>query len=119
MPGWIKALRSNPAKAATFPDWARDYSGYKVAHYDKWHYFDLDFADADSGKYVQHPNALEKLPTLENDLRTKTGGDRAWALTWVLHLVGDLHQPLHCCARAFPGRNDGDHGGNSIGRESI
>ena len=36
-------------------------------------------------------------------------------LCWVLHLVGDLHQPLHCAAlfdRAhFP---EGDKGGNSV-----
>ena len=117
--GWVKALRYNPAKSATFPDWARDYTGYKPADYDKWHYYDLDFADADSGKYVLHPNALEKLPPLENDLRTKTGGARAWALVWVLHIVGDLHQPLHCCSRAIQGSNDGDHGGNSVTYKST
>src|SRR5689334_17255380 len=32
---------------------------------------------------------------------------RAEALRWVVHLVGDLHQPLHCA-------DDGDRGGNEV-----
>jgi hypothetical protein len=38
-------------------------------------------------------------------------GERAVALCWVLHLAGDIHQPLHTAqmvSRAFP---DGDRGG--------
>lgn len=37
--------------------------------------------------------------------------DRAVALCWIFHIVGDIHQPLHAAAlysRQFP---DGDHGG--------
>jgi hypothetical protein len=41
--------------------------------------------------------------------------DRAVALCWIVHLAGDLHQPLHTVALFsadwFP---DGDRGGNSI-----
>jgi hypothetical protein len=32
---------------------------------------------------------------------------RTEALRWVVHLVGDLHQPLHCA-------DDGDRGGNEV-----
>ena len=38
---------------------------------------------------------------------TKSKEDRETALRWVVHLVGDLHQPLHCAER------DHDKGGNS------
>jgi hypothetical protein len=38
---------------------------------------------------------------------------KAYDLSWVLHLVGDLHQPLHCSTRVRKGQPDGDHGGNS------
>lgn len=36
---------------------------------------------------------------------------RAWWVYWLMHVVGDLHQPLHCCASIaqFP---NGDAGGN-------
>lgn len=44
-----------------------------------------------------------------------TPGDKALYLSWLLHLVGDVHQPLHtvalCSSRRFPA---GDLGGNSI-----
>ncbi|MDZ7343175.1 MAG: S1/P1 nuclease, partial [candidate division KSB1 bacterium] len=33
-------------------------------------------------------------------------------LAWVLHLVGDIHQPLHCSARVTPTEPEGDRGGN-------
>ena len=40
---------------------------------------------------------------------------RAFALSWLLHLIGDFHQPLHCTSLFS---NDyftkGDHGGNNV-----
>lgn len=44
-----------------------------------------------------------------------TDAEKAVALCWILHLVGDLHQPLHTVAlfsRAY--YPEGDRGGNSI-----
>ncbi|HXC63210.1 MAG TPA: S1/P1 nuclease, partial [bacterium] len=35
-------------------------------------------------------------------------GLRMQALLWVVHLVGDVHQPLHCA-------DNGDRGGNTVG----
>lgn len=47
--------------------------------------------------------------------QTSSDADRAVALCWIVHLVGDLHQPLHNVAlfsvAYFP---KGDRGGNSI-----
>jgi S1/P1 Nuclease len=37
---------------------------------------------------------------------------RAVALSWIIHLVGDLHQPLHCASRFNADFPDGDQGGN-------
>src|ERR1043166_850626 len=116
--GWIKALADEPEKAATFPGWARDYKDYTHDKYDKWHFYDLDYEDADDKRFVEEPNALSVLVPFENDLKTKTGGDRAWALVWILHIVGDLHQPLHCCSRALPDdENKSDNGGNGVNYE--
>jgi hypothetical protein len=116
----VKALATNPEKAATFPDWARDYKGYVPSHYDKWHFYDLDYDDAQDMKFVQNPNALTVLEPFENELKTATGGERAWALVWVLHLVGDLHQPLHDCSRALPNDDTkSDNGGNGVSYEHM
>src|SRR5207237_1433691 len=41
---------------------------------------------------------------------------RSYSLSWMIHLVGDLHQPLHAIARysaALPDKG-GDRGGNEV-----
>lgn len=40
--------------------------------------------------------------------------DRATTLAWIVHLVGDIHQPLHTSARVTsrPDEREGDQGGN-------
>src|SRR4051812_34334500 len=117
---WIKALATNPEKAATFPDWARDYQSYIPSKYDKWHYLDLDYDDPDDKRFVDTPNALTVLDPFENECKTASPGERAWALVWVLHLVGDLHQPLHDCSRALPNdHTKSDHGGNGVAYEGM
>lgn len=37
---------------------------------------------------------------------------QAQALRFVIHFVGDIHQPLHCTARVSTAHPDGDQGGN-------
>ena len=39
---------------------------------------------------------------------------KSFALCWLLHLVGDVHQPLHTAARFSRDLPDGDRGGNSV-----
>jgi hypothetical protein len=40
--------------------------------------------------------------------------DRAINLCWTLHLVGDMHQPLHCISRYSTDVKQGDMGGNAV-----
>jgi len=40
------------------------------------------------------------------------------ALAWVLHLVGDIHQPPHCSARVTSREPRGDRGGNDFDLDS-
>lgn len=39
---------------------------------------------------------------------------RAAHLSWMIHLVGDIHQPLHCASYFSPEFPRGDKGGNSF-----
>jgi len=39
---------------------------------------------------------------------------RAEDLAWILHLLGDIHQPLHCVALVTPKFPQGDLGGNNF-----
>ena len=66
------------------------------------------------------PNVVSQLPVLRS-LATcakprcgTTTPERAIALAWILHLVGDIHQPLHTSARVTdrPEERQGDRGGN-------
>lgn len=101
----------------------------------RWHYINLlvwltpedeaalaDSIDANRDTAFEPPlrQSLNIVQALRGNIATwrdpaATDAQKAVALCWVLHLVGDLHQPLHTVAlfsRAyFP---SGDRGGNSI-----
>ena len=40
---------------------------------------------------------------------------KSYDLVWLLHLVGDVHQPLHAASRFIQSRPQGDAGGNKVG----
>ncbi|QDV36042.1 S1/P1 nuclease [Tautonia plasticadhaerens] len=70
----------------------------------------------DPGDDDPHGDVLESLAAnvaLAGD-RSAAPDDRALALSWIFHQVGDLHQPLHNVARFAPATPDGDRGGNDI-----
>jgi hypothetical protein len=83
----------------------------------KWHYVDFPFIPPGSRERAEiheprEENILTALPLCIDKLRYSTGQEKAIYLCWVLHLVGDIHQPLHCVSlfdERFP---KGDHGGN-------
>lgn len=110
--------------AATWPDIVRMRKGETHDSHPTWHYYDAPvMAD---GKQMPPPstqqttaepaNAIEALKFERNILNEKDAdpADRAKALCWVLHLVGDLHQPLHCVSLYDADFPDGDRGGNEI-----
>ncbi len=79
-----------------------------------WHYVDRPLEPA--------KNLLPSLGVLDRQLPllARTVGDRqaklserAYALPWLIHLVGDAHQPLHTASRYGPD-GQGDNGGNSV-----
>ncbi len=64
-------------------------------------------------------NAVERLAAFRHTVSCDNApcgvnGDRAMQLAWMLHLAGDIHQPLHTASRVttFPGEEQGDTGGN-------
>jgi hypothetical protein len=82
-----------------------------------WHFKDLPFKD--DGSAVTLPddggqNAQAKIHEFEPLIGAAGDSDahRAYHLAWLEHLVGDVHQPLHCTARVTPDLPEGDHGGN-------
>jgi hypothetical protein len=95
--------------------WADDVKNPKDA---PWHYINLHFRD-DKKKPANQPAkenvvwAIRKMIAILEDPSTAEM-DRADALRYLTHLVGDIHSPMHCVARdsaAFP---KGDRGGNDF-----
>lgn len=77
-----------------------------------WHYVDIPVnahtfdrkRDGRDGNNVI--DAIDKQAKILADT-TATKGTRAEALKFLVHFVGDIHQPLHCADR------NGDKGGNT------
>jgi hypothetical protein len=81
--------------------------------HDYWHYIDIPFStDGTPVKAPPNPNALTQIRALAATLASDADADlRSYDLVWLLHLVGDVHQPLHATAR-FSKPLDDDAGGN-------
>ncbi|HEV7587415.1 MAG TPA: S1/P1 nuclease [Longimicrobium sp.] len=108
--------------AAVWPDIIRSssYVGNRYAH-SNWHYVNFFWAQQlPGGPPIDRPDKgtdgelLNQLPRLAATLAAPAAGDsaRSLALAWILHLVGDAHQPLHNSARITPQDPQGDRGGN-------
>jgi len=58
-------------------------------------------------------NVITALKKYVNILKTSTDdNERAQALRFIIHFVGDIHQPLHCTTRVTKNSPEGDRGGN-------
>lgn len=58
---------------------------------------------------------LNDMPGLRTQLTGSNQGEAAVALAWIIHLLGDVHQPLHSSSRITPLDSNGDRGGNDFG----
>lgn len=103
--------------ASRWPDETRRMPAY--AH-DKWHYINFPFVPEDQPKSLQATgpeadNILVGYETSVATLRSKApDSTRAVALSWVLHLIGDVHQPLHTIKKVTTDLPAGDRGGNDF-----
>lgn len=119
-------------QAATWPDIARgiEKKAQEKYHHGPWHYInypiylddkiDTSFLNLSNEFKGKLQNGLNIIQALKGNLQIlskqgTTKQQKAIALSWVLHLQGDLHQPLHSSAlfshEYFP---KGDQGGNLI-----
>jgi len=76
-----------------------------------WHYDDIPICGPrDKARYCPdgqcNSEQLKRLTAVLGDSRTPAR-ERAEALKWIVHLLGDLHQPLHAA-------NNADLGGNRV-----
>ncbi len=95
--------------------WADDIKGIKEFDpFKMLHFKDVFFSDDGSPLPPEEtPNIVTELNRDVEILRNSTDdNERAQALRFIIHFVGDIHQPLHCAARVTNGK--GDQGGNLV-----
>lgn len=104
--------RESLAWWANWPDFIKSDSTWN--HASKWHYVDLP-GHMEKEKFIEDlkklpgKNLYTQIPAMIAELKNKSLPleQRRNALAFLVHLVGDLHQPLHV------GRDE-DQGGNKI-----
>lgn len=115
-------------KAATWPDWVRPGKPGSTPvitkyHHGPWHYVDIPFVvprDKDMFDLAtiqpRPPTILTELPdcVAKFSRADSSAEDRAVYLSWTEHLIGDLHQPLHCIMLYSEVHKQGDMGGNAL-----
>jgi hypothetical protein len=134
------------AHAATWPDVMREAKSVvtrdDVTKYHRgiWHYVDIPiYLNEDEQHQLDHDvnqNLSREIPANPDDPtmnviqaernaekivgdKNAEAANRSVYLCWLLHLVGDSHQPLHSSALFTTHRfRDGDHGGNFLAPEN-
>lgn len=85
-----------------------------------WHYYDVPIRFPALEPKVSESNGVNAVNTAIAQLTTgaKSGTPdlkmQAFWVYWIAHVVGDLHQPLHCVSNYEFDHEKGDAGGNGI-----
>lgn len=129
-----KIFKSDPrhrtfVDAATWPDdikqGERNDLDVKAELHKNWHYSDIPYKA--TANEIDHAltqvGAVTQIKAMAAFLKSKQGTsvDKADALSWLIHLVGDVHQPLHCVTVPngttlpnYTPPHSGDAGGNGF-----
>ncbi len=81
--------------AARWPDDIRKNTKYD--HHD-WHYVNIPYRPGEGGETIPEEESIITAYAENRSILKSAGADdkaQAVALCWVLHLIGDVHQPLH------------------------
>lgn len=120
----LLAIPINPAEISTkskdfvnAAHWADDLRPF--AEFDSFkelHFIDSPFSTNGTPlPDLPTPNVVTALQDNVNILKTSTDKNaQAQALRFVIHFVGDIHQPLHCATRVDSAHPEGDRGGNLV-----
>ncbi|PWU00469.1 MAG: S1/P1 nuclease [Terriglobia bacterium] len=121
--------------AATWPDQIKQDSRYQndgdnpggpktsrnIGYADKlqhryWHFVDNPFSpDGTTLTPLPAPNAGTQIGVFRQVLASNAADPlKSYDLVWILHLVGDVHQPLHAATRFTKTQPHGDAGGNAV-----
>lgn len=118
---WADAIKTDPDYTSTNDEQSLPTAGQNLGYEDRlrhvyWHYVDQPLAaDATPTVPAAVPNAATQIAVFRATLASAgDDGLKSYDLVWLLHLVGDLHQPLHCVARFDGNDPGGDRGGGNV-----
>jgi hypothetical protein len=99
---------------AYWPDALRS---QRIETFTHWHYIDMPYSSdgtAVKNSVVDTDNAVWAVTRIQAVLKNQQANpyDRARFLSFLTHIVGDLHQPLHTVTLFSAAHPDGDRGGN-------
>jgi hypothetical protein len=97
------------AEASAWPDTVRR----QRPETGTWHYINLPIKSGLSDALDPH-NVVWAIPEMEKRVIKETGAEQAEDLAFLIHLVGDVHQPLHTASLRNADYPTGDAGGNRI-----
>jgi len=139
-PGWIAGVPDDKkaqyafVRAAVWADDIKDPAhgyikdddtptGQNIGYADKnmhryWHFKDIRFSTDGTPYSDADPiNAVSQMKLFIAALpgaSSATDDVRSYDMVWLLHLIGDIHQPLHATERFSAINTDGDRGGNEV-----
>ena len=82
-----------------------------------WHFIDTPFTQDGTTPLtaIPSPNAETEIAIFRQALTSSVSDKiKSYDLVWLLHLVGDVHQPLHSTTRVGATDLQGDNGGNNV-----
>jgi hypothetical protein len=108
-----------PEKGGNVPDGASSSQnvGYSdLLRHRYWHFVDVPFSpDGTKLPTIPAPNAETQIDAFRAVLASDQPDElKSYDLVWLLHLVGDIHQPLHGTTRVTQEDPQGDAGGNKV-----
>jgi hypothetical protein len=119
---WADSIKSDPEYTDNDDNQNLPSAGQNLGYTDKlrhryWHFVDQPFSpDHTPTLAAPVPNAQTQIEAFRAAIAYGDTEDalKSYDLVWLLHLVGDLHQPLHCVSRYDAVDPKGDRGGNSV-----
>jgi hypothetical protein len=107
---------TNGGNTPAGPDVSRNIGYEDHLRHKYWHFIDVPFSQDGTALHdAPSPNAQTQIAAFRAVLASRQSDDvKSYDLSWLEHLVGDIHQPLHAVARFSADLPNGDAGGNLI-----
>jgi len=121
--GELPVLNGLHISLGSIASWPDDYRADSHNETQRWHFVDIPY---DRDTYVESRDCIDDpqfgvciIKAIEQVKATladcgKPAAERAAALKFLVHFIGDLHQPLHVISRVDPETGNDDQGGNLV-----